>query len=576
MVQWVDEEADHASEDGASNIDDAPQTFVVDLVSALRGYRQNPNEVFGHLVAAALASRSAQDPVTGAEMREAGGSVFLIRLMVDSGTLNTADPAVHTCVQDAVDALVPTKSKELNPALHEYLISFFALPFVRLSYDQYIRLKASGAEYVSLMLEYPHVLPAGYFLSITYLNCRALWIVNLLFLFLNLVVTCICVVAFIFVLGDWVTSSAETQSYGFYTLVLFGCGYALHLIALTYFVRYRQREDLYEAPAGVAAPSPFSAALPVLPLFDVMCVVSYFSALRKRKRIHAHNALACSRLGGLCYAMMYAVPQLFAQSYFNDAITDLPDAAQHRSFFTLLRGAVTAQFCVAVLRCAFQLLSYPSINGLGFARFNVTYERFAIDRHPAAAHLLHAVMFFVLEVNAYLVTASTLQQSTSGDACASLSLLLIGANAVSMILIVVTYVAIALARVSVTRVSFTCVPIVLLQGVSLAAGLAHYRKEDCSVFQERVLKDAFGFGYLCWGVYAGCVVLWLVWLCLWAAYRACRVNLFHQAGWLSASCRERLAARQRQGAAALCADIAARTVSSNSSSSSSGTTTESA
>ncbi|GET91949.1 hypothetical protein, conserved [Leishmania tarentolae] len=495
--------------------DCGPNMYVVDLLSALRGYQSSPTEPFGHLVAAALASRSKEMPVRGFEIAAAEHNPYLVRLILDSGTLDETDVEAQRNVQETMDELFSTNDGALNPAIYEYLISFFRMPFVRLSHTQYAMLKRSGFEYIKLMYDHQHVLPDEPFQSILINESKVMHILNLIFMVVQLWVIVFYIVAISLVLEKWMgLNGGKLQSHALYTAVLFGGGWALNLICIICTVRSRQDEVQYEPRREgeyLVVPSPYVAVVPVLPLFDIFCLIAYVRALRQKRMILAHNTVACSRLSSIIYAIIFSLPQLITQSYFTVDSTGQLEWGKHWSYFVLL-VATTTQWCMALIGYAWLLFTHDSIDGFGFACFNLRKLPHTLERHSAVAHMLHYVMASVLETNIFLIIAIGIAGSVM--TCKYYSITIIVFSSITVLYILAVYIAILSTEASTVRISFTCVPLVLIQILLLVCS-ERIGAEECTSFRYFYFRETFIFGYLSWGAYFLLFLLWLLVIIQW-------------------------------------------------------------
>ncbi|KPI89496.1 hypothetical protein ABL78_1372 [Leptomonas seymouri] len=496
----------------ADGVEMEPDTYVVDLLSALRGYLSHPTEPFGHLVAAALASRSAEAPVRGFEIAAAEHNPFLVRMIVDSGTLEVQDEEAQRNVQDTVDELIPAEEGGLSPGIYEYLSSFFKMPFVRLSHKQYALLKRSGFEYIKLMFDHQHVLPDEPFHSILINESYAMHIFNFVFMVVQLLSIIFCTVTIAVVLTVWMKlDNNKLQSYGFYTLIVFGGGWALYLIFIIYAVHSRQEEQRYEPQAKgsdrLAMPSPYVAVVPVIPLFDIMCLLTYGMAVKKKRMILGHNIVASSRLSGAFYAVWFAFPQLITQSYFNNIELSIDAQYRHHWAYTMLIVAVIAQWGIALFGYVGFLFMHDSIDGFGFSCFNKVGVQHQLERYSAAAHTLHYLTAYLLETNVYLIAANTINRPISAP-CDSYWNVVLALSAFSVFYMLLIFLVIILTDVSAVRISFTSIALLAVQ-VALCVCSERLQQAECGVYRHSFFRGAFVFGYLSWGAYFFEFLLWL-------------------------------------------------------------------
>lgn len=510
-----------------------PNTYVVDLLSALRGYRSSPTEAFGHLVAAALASRSREVPVRGFEVAAAAHHPYLVRLILDSGTLDVDDAEAQQHVQETLDGLISTENGVLSPAIYEYLNSFLRMPFVRLSHAQYTLLKRSGFEYIKLMYDHQHVLPEEHIHSILIHQSRLMHCVNIAFMLIHLCANTMCTVSFAIVLANWMRiEGGAYQNYGFYTLIVFGGGWALNLIFTMCAVRSHEDERRYE-PRDVdrerlSMPSPYVAVVPVLPLFDIMCVIAYIRALQRKRMILSHNILTCSRLSGIFHAMMYAFPQLITQTYFNNIEVEIKAPLRHRWSYTMLLVTTVTQWSVALLRYAWSMFTHDSIDGFGFACFNQGKAPHPLERHNGVAHVLHYVMASVMETNVYLLSATAIQLPV--ETCGSYIGTVLIISSVCIAYSLILYLALISTDGMSVRISFSCAPLVFAQ-VALLVCSERIGVTKCAPYRNLIFHSSFIFGYLSWGAYFSVFLLWLVLLLQWCLLCTTEMNTFPRLMW---------------------------------------------
>ncbi|CAJ1992189.1 hypothetical protein conserved [Leishmania donovani] len=526
-------DAGNVSGSDVDGYDGEPNMYVVDLLSALRGYQSSPTEPFGHLVAAALASRSKEMPVRGFEMAAAEHNPYLVRLILDSGTLDETDVEAQRNVQETMDELFSTKDGTLNPAIYEYLTSFFRMPFARLSHTQYAMLKRSGFEYIKLMYDHQHVLPDEPFHSILINQSNVMRILNLIFMVVQLCTIIFSNVGIALVLAKWVElNGGRLQSYALYTLIVFGGGWALNLICIICTVRSRQDEAQYEPRREdekyLMVPSPYVAVVPAMPLFDIFCLIAYARALRQKRMILGHNIVACSRLSGIIHAIIFAFPQLITQAYFNNIELSIQLEWRHRWPYVVLLVAAATQWCVALFGYAWLLFTHDSIDGLGFACFNLDRVPHMLERHSAVAHALHYVMASVLETNIFLLVATAIR--LSGTTCRYYNSTIIVLSGITVAYILSVYIIIVLTEASTVRISFTCVPLAIIQLVLIICS-ERVGVEECASLRYLYFRETFIFGYLSWGAYFSLFLVWLILMIQWCVLYKTEVNLFPRLLW---------------------------------------------
>ncbi|CAD2215644.1 hypothetical protein AGDE_08088 [Angomonas deanei] len=544
MLEVVDEGL-YMDDEIATNVDDdAPQTFEVDLVSAIIGYRQNPNECFAHLVAAALSTRSEEYPVVAEELFHAKGSPFLTRMIVDSDVLDVGDPVVHEYIQEVVDGLIHVEDPDINPSLHEYLSSFFRLPFVRINYEQYALLKESGFEYLCLLKKYKHVPPRGYiiFLGLLEGNPAAL-VAAIVSMVVSLLVEVFCTVTFGLVLGHWMnltntgTDGFSGQSYGFYTLIVYGCGFAAYLICVTLTLQNRPDESSYEELYSV--PSPYANVVPVIPLFDILSIMEMVDAYRRRLTISCHNILNISCAASVFYSCCFGWPQYIAQSYFNFTLLDVPQSERMNYSFKLLRAAALLQWCVAIIRLLGNYFFTASVNAVGFADFNIRLPAHRVVLSKTF-NLLNFLSLFVMESNVYLLVASCIMTANFAE-CDHLPPIIAGLSGGTVVLLAIEYLLLIFSPLRSIHLGFFHLPVVGLQVAVLILSEADY--SECGIYRHLVFREGFIFGYVSLAAYLSVFVFSLVVLLVTVIGRVSGVNYMNQNSY---PCLRRRAERKRQ------------------------------
>lgn len=156
-----------------------------------------------------------------------------------------------------------------DPALYEYLVDFLPINYIRLTHKQSAQLKSNGFEYIKLMYDNKHVLSSGNANSIFFNYSLAVLSTNFIVALIDLAAIVLCTIVIALSVAKWMDPriNDNQQSYGFYTLLVFGCGYAARLIIILFIVNRKPNEFVYERVNNLALPSPYLYAVPVLPLF---------------------------------------------------------------------------------------------------------------------------------------------------------------------------------------------------------------------------------------------------------------------------------------------------------------------
>ncbi|KAH9593155.1 hypothetical protein LSM04_005303 [Trypanosoma melophagium] len=448
--------------------DPEPLRVEIDLPSTLRAYRKNPNECFGHLVAAALSSRSPEELVTGAELQEARLNPYLMRMVIDSQLLDLNDELVRSEVQRCVDSLIPPEVQRVPQGVYEYLPSLFKLPFVRLNSKQYEVLRDSGFEFVTLLCEYPHILPPGRLNSIRSNYVNRMWYIDLFLMLLNIIAEFFFIAAVVLVTVHWmlVGDTVSYQAYGYYTVTIYGIGYAANLIGMIFLMRGKERDRVY-GEMTCAFPSPHLHVVPVVPLYNIVSFITYLR-YRMTKRVGGniaviHDILTAQILSSLCFALCLAMPQFIFQRYVNAAGIYVPVEIGHNYSYTFLYVAVISTCFIALLRMLRVFLTYDSINCFGFACFGFHGDRI-VERHSAILRMVYLCCLFVFELNVFFLALGCMGVSD----CAGKSVVTIVISGISSCLLVFVFGFLLLWHESVFRIMWFLIPLAALQIALLA------------------------------------------------------------------------------------------------------------
>ncbi|RNC30332.1 hypothetical protein TcCL_Unassigned07154, partial [Trypanosoma cruzi] len=136
---------------------------------------------------------------------------------------------------------------------------------------------------------------------------------------LSTVLEIFCITGIILALIEWVTLNDERFEgvFGYYTALVYGIGYAAHLIGMIFLMRGKARNAVY-GKMICAFPSPHLLVVPVVPLYNLVSIFTYVR-YRKANRcgkyvVILHDIVAAQVLSSLCFALCVAMPQFIYQS----------------------------------------------------------------------------------------------------------------------------------------------------------------------------------------------------------------------------------------------------------------------
>ncbi|KAH8617875.1 hypothetical protein ERJ75_000331600 [Trypanosoma vivax] len=487
--------------------EEEPLRVEIDLVSTLRAYAKTPNDCFGHLVAAALYSRSADNLVSGAELKEAQLNPYLVQMLVECDFLNVSDVDVHQEVQRCVDSLIPAGGSRVSQDVCAYLASFFKLHFIRLNREQHRVVKGSGFEFVQLLSEHSHVVPPDPLGIGSLKQLLQLWYVDILAMLFNIFFECLCIVGIILVLLYWVlpAKASDVENRGFFTAICYGIGYAAHLICMIFLMRGKERDTVY-GEMVCSFPSPHLHVVPVIPLYNIVSVVAY---LRNRladggvQHLAAmHDIVAAQILSSLCFSHCVAVPQVIFQTYLGERKETSSYHLDHDSF-RLLSTAVGLTYLISMCRLLRMFSMFNSINSLGFACFGPRAEQI-IEQSSALIRMAYVSGLLVFEANIFVLVVA----SENMYRCNTYAVLFATLSGISLAVLCATYLFLSPGKRSRFHVAWTLVPLTCLHVGSLI-----YSKTDdmskCGMF-DGFRGVSFNFWHASWLPVFCFLVLWLI------------------------------------------------------------------
>lgn len=151
-----------------------------------------------------------------------------------------------------------------------------------------------------------------------------------------------------------------------------------------------------------------------------------------------------------------------------------------------------------------------------------------LERHSAVAHVLHYVMASVLETNVFLLVATAIRLLEA--VCSYYNITLLVLSSITVVYILSVYAIIVVMAASTVRISFSCVPLVIIQVVLLICS-ERVGVEECASFRYLYFRGTFIFGYLSWGAYFSLFLVWLVLMIQWCVLWKTEVNLFPRLLW---------------------------------------------
>lgn len=488
---------------------DASGRVTLDLTSALRGYLEVYSECMIHLVEAALASRSeANGNLVGyGEFAEAKENPFLVRLMVLRGGLDMKDKQIQEAINRIVHSLIAASEDELSPTLYDYLRVFFELKCVSLEGREYTLLKRSGFEFITLMYTNQHVLPTSKLLYSIVLNNspRMRW-VNMIVMVVGFLINLIVSVLVIYEAALWVTSTTHV-SYGFYACLSSACGYLCMLVFMIVLIRKTLLRSESTLPRSQQAPSLYLAVMPILPLYDVACIVKFFllNQIADCDIMAYHNLFVISRIFGAFHCMVYGMPRAFLSSSVNED-NDSSNAIEETS--DALVACVAIQFFFFILRILWMCISCESTTIFGFGAHAISKCRWGLAAHNAVAKTIFLALVFVGEACIYLMLL-VLVNLFSGE-CRLLNLIVTSLSAATLLVGVVACIVLYHVRESyLLQLSSVCI---IISAFSIAnIVLISWKQEKSSTCYEnsRDTQNKFVVGFMVLSMFLMLTLFWV-------------------------------------------------------------------
>lgn len=509
---------------------------AIDLVTVFQAYLESYSEGMMNIVEASLLIRSKerQNLVTFEELTYAEENPVLIRLTAMKKVLDTMDPRVQQTVSNVVHKLIEESSgDELNPALQNFLEVFFAFPFISLTKAEYNVLKKSGIEFVSLMHHHRHVLPKGHIcFSICFNYSFFAFCVNVFFLLLGFLLNCLVAIGIIMEIIFWLgkTDRSDSISRGFYACIAIGAGYILMLMTVTVILRPSLLASAHLVPRDQREPSLYFLVVPLIPLYDLMCLAALLRIKRKEWELLAlHNIFAMSRIMMFLFCLFYGFPQLFLASTLVNmgAWMDNPNFNLVLFPSQFLRSVVLFQFSVMTFRLLCSSLLYTSTHLFGFGWPGITKNRHGIESHDGMSRVLVLVAAFIAEAHICLFLFSILR--IMGRSCWVMPVIIGSISCVPVLVVAVVYGillrSIVASVVGLLRYGLVCsvvltlsiIPLLVLlmfnfsgafnkEGEAGSAGVV----ENCAEDLRFTLQNDFGPGFAIQFTFLGLVVLWVI------------------------------------------------------------------
>jgi hypothetical protein len=494
-----------------NSADQDDDDLIIDLTGALHCYRRTPNEYYGNIVAAALANRGLDHPVTGAELREAGGVPFLVKAILACGFLDLLDPLTELEVQRNIDACIfpdfERFSGRINPVHYEFLRCLFTVPSAYVNGTQRALLHRSGFEFVKLLHDLPHVerfIPAPRVLSWDYCMEKTR-LLDLPIMLVSLSVTLLAVASLAYIMYFW--WSTKTENFFVWTVATYIGGIVTDIIATALILNTKSDSSIYE-DLTVEFPSVYTK---ILPLYDIVLA---FNAVKLTLSsadcfILRHDMFSAFDTSRWSHVLCVCLPQLLLQSYFFFWSPSL----EYTSFdgYRIFVGASSSLIFLSFPLYLRMVTSGNSVTSTGFACFGDSSTKM-MERGQGFPRMLTYTLLYVFEINVFFLVVAVLNVGL----CSTNMIVWIIVASVIVLSTGVMFIYTLLSSKSMVRAAKWAIPPIVCQIAftifvasvpSQVASSSPGGKDDCKVFF--LLSGAnVAAGYASWGALCFILGIW--------------------------------------------------------------------
>jgi hypothetical protein len=502
-------------------VDDDDMGMEMTLSQGINLYINNPNEYYGNIVSALLATRDpVANPVGSEDLQSTRGNPFLVTLILQSGALPVAyDSLIAKELQSYLDkVLVPPVRggrEVLPPDSFEYLKCLVSVPSQKITSKQATLFRRSGFEFASLLLDNPHL--------VAHLPQYAEHFWNLLGRTLDLplaigglLLTCLDFLCISFVVQHWFIQ-APSNGYGWITVICYVGGYAGDMAAHVFIMRKKARSVVYEGRV-TPFPSVNLKLFPLVPVYEFFLLSSIirhewdarrhpstsnsFAKGGNKHRAMIHDLYNTATIGRITHSVFYSLPHVLVQSYFFDW-REINDVDPHYLWYRMLLGTSTSFVILALVLFTRQLVVFDSISFRGYASFATEGNDVAVRRSSVMPRTFAFALLYLFEINAFFVIIVAL------DMCNTDMVVWVVMSCAVVLSCLVIYASSSISETSVYRaVKWFIVPLGIETALTIFVSL---REEDpnCPLFSRAANIYAI-IGYVMWGLFGVLGSLWFV------------------------------------------------------------------
>lgn len=501
-------------------VDHDTTSVEMTLTQGIMLYISSPNEYYGNIVAALLATRDPEaNPVGAEDLKSTKGNPFLVTLILQSGALPfTYDSSIAFELQAYLDKLLAPASRPerdiLPPTSFEYLKSLVSVPTQRITSKQATLFRRSGFEFASLLLDNPHLVQdlPQYAEHIWSLLGRTL---DIPLAIGGLLLTCLDFVCLSFVVQYWFVES-PSSNYGWVTVLCYVGGYVSDMLMHLFIMRNKASSVVYEGRV-TPFPSIHLKFFPLVPIYEFVLLSSIlrheWDAARKEQRSFSvvrggkhramiHDLHNTATIGRIIHSICYSLPQVLVQSYFFDW-RGRDDGNPHYLWYRILLGTSTSFVILALVLFTRQLVVFDSISFMGYASFATEGNDSTVKRSSVMPRTFTFALLYLFEINTFFVIIGLL------NTCNNDTVAWIGMSAGVVLSCIAIYVYSVVSSTSVHRaVKWFAVPL-LLQTASTVFVSVRDDDPDCPQFGRGGQITAIT-GYVMWGVFGAMLMLWII------------------------------------------------------------------
>ncbi|ORC88257.1 uncharacterized protein TM35_000171290, partial [Trypanosoma theileri] len=208
------------------------EEIAVDLRETILQYKRTPDDVYMRIILAALNYGEIQ--VGGDLFRAAYGNHELMKVLMESGKVNYADPYVQEIIQKEINSMVVPDAAcggRISPEKIGYLALLCHAPSATLTKEQACLFRHAGFEFVKMLHENPHLLrnlpPPRWIVARILDVC---YFLDMVVTWLGLMATLVNLACVGWIVYFWLVDGPI--QYGNFTILCYVVGYVVSIVAV--------------------------------------------------------------------------------------------------------------------------------------------------------------------------------------------------------------------------------------------------------------------------------------------------------------------------------------------------------